>query len=151
MLRLTRRKLLDLDRVSSPEELNLCDPACVAPFVAYLVREMIAGEFAAMHVFYDESAECTRTCLWRPGDNEQAGWGEHVPVDGPCAMEMLRHLRGLSSRRQRHDSRISAVVHYRWHGSVTSMALESPHEWDVRLYVGEQRPDHLPYSLKFEH
>jgi hypothetical protein len=148
--RLWRRlRPYDLDRPIPEEAVNPEDPARVAEFLRHLLRAVVCDDFAAVHFFFHEEDRCVRVCRWRADTSQPGTWFEWVPMTADSGMRLLGELRRAAWRRCKKGSRVSGALRYRWKGEVKTMMLESAHDWDVRLYLDERRPQRLPYSLVF--
>lgn len=146
------RATVDLDPPVALEEL---DPMCLSSerhareFVRYLLREAVSGGFNAIHLFFHEEDNLVRCCVWSEGGPMGRTWFELVPMEGARGRDILQAVRKHAGPAKRGEGHVSGWLRYRWEGRCCAMRVESPHAWDVRLYLGTARPDTLPYALVF--
>lgn len=139
------RVLADLRRDDGA--LDLEDARRIRNYFRHLIRAAVTEHFDALHFFFDEENKCVRICFVRIGAQSDT-WFEAVPFNetaGTAALRALRRLRRLlwSVKAPR------SVAIILPNGSKQRVTIESPHAWDVRLYLTAKRPRTLPYYLVF--
>ena len=149
MLRIHRRRAYDLDQPIRESDLDPTEPACASDFFRHTLKVLLIDAFDGVHWFYHEVNDCVRCCLWRADGGERGVWSEQCPMGGSAGRRLLCELRAHTHVRRREQGRIWGALHYRWQGALRSFDVDSPHEWDVRLFRSERRPAGLPFDLVF--
>jgi hypothetical protein len=149
MFCLWRPRALDLDSPIREEALDPFQWSSACAFLRYIVREAAVGSYAAIYLFFHERDNYVRSCLWSPEASQKGTWFEHVPMTGEVGARLLRQLRRGARHRRRHHSWVSGLLPYRWQGHMHVLKLESPHDWEVRLFFDDRRPPGPPYTLVF--
>ncbi len=149
MIRLLPRRVYDLDRPIQETELDPMDETWVDEFFRHTLQFMLTDGLYGLHWFYHEAADCVRCCLWSPDQSGSGTWQERCPVSSTGGRKLLRKLRRDARVKSRDGSRIWGVVYYRWRGLVGTLNLDSPHEWDARLWRGTKPSPALSYELVF--
>lgn len=111
------------------------------------LQQMFQYEMQASHWFYHEADDLVRTCTWRLEESEHGLWYEGIPVPSISGRMLLRELRRRMVVRRRVHTHIWGELYYRLNGKMAALEVESPHDWDFRIYRGSDRPPDLPYTL----
>jgi hypothetical protein len=115
-------------------------------YFKHVLHLLLSWPDSVVHCFYHEEYDYVRVCLWQPGGD--AGlWEEYVPMTGAAGLPLLREIRARLTRRRKKRGWLYGELPCRWQGRKPNIAVESPHNWDVRLFTGSSRPKILPYTL----
>lgn len=137
---------LDLDKSIDKETLSWDDPAQAMEWLRCYLVDGLENERSALHLFVHEEDEYVRACLWYVCENHEV-WSEHVPLTMAAGLQLLRDVRRNASNAPNAQGRAIGQVICRWRGTRLRLSVDSPHDWDVRIYFGDRRPTSLPYEL----
>ena len=149
MANFLRRVDFDVDQPIVETELDPSEYPAVLEYLRYCLREMGVHGATALWLFYHEADDCVRACIWQPQRDGAGTWYEMIPMGSECGRRVLRELRRRTRRRKNEHSRISGVLRCMRGGSVQTLTVDSPHDWEVRIYAGDDRPPGPPYELHF--
>jgi hypothetical protein len=113
----------------------------------HTLRGALGEDSGTVLLFYHEADDVVRQLLWDPKSYRNA-WVEYVPMGGEAGKQILARLRRLICV-WRQPPAVRGQIRVIHRGQVRRVELFSPHAWDVRLNVTEQRPPKLPYELVF--
>jgi hypothetical protein len=140
---------LILDRPVDLEQANWKSADGAWQLFLHTLQRALLEDCGAVHLFYHEADDVVRQVLWN-AESCRGAWAEYVPLGGVAGKGVLSHLRRLARRPwERCRDSVAAQMRVLAHGSVRHVELFSPHAWDVRLNLTEQRPPKLPYDLVF--
>lgn len=143
------RKVDELDTTAplDPAKLDVYNPSQVVEILCYYLQTMDTQHATALDIFVHEEEQQTRACMWMPRSGDAGQWVECVPTNLETGIALLRWLRSGAKHTRRDCGFLCGKTQYRTSEGVRSLTLESPHEWEVRLYAEAKRPSCLPYVL----
>jgi len=139
----------ELDEVVREEDVRVDTWPAVRVGLRYLLRSMFCDGYQALYLFYHEEDDVVRSVLWQAESGAEGAWYEALPIPGHVGQCLLRQLRRCAARRRKRYGVVWGQFYCIWQGQRTTVAMESPHEWEVRLLRGPGRPRRLPYTLVF--
>lgn len=141
------RRRINLDEAANPEGMDVDDVACVPLYMRHVLRYAVSGDFDAVYVFFHEEAGCARICLWKQAAPPSGTWYEYIPVRGITGYNAIRTFLG----RHAFEGRNGRAIEYSLVYQKGRISLESPHEWEARMFLGNARPAAPPYVLMLRH
>jgi hypothetical protein len=139
----------ELDQLIREEDVRVDAWPAGRSGLRYLLRTMFCEDWQALYLFCHEEDDVVRSVLWQATSGSDGTWYQALPICGEVGRRLLRELRRSPARRRRQYGAVSGVVYCVWQGQQATVALESPHEWEVRLFRSPERPRRLPYMLVF--
>lgn len=116
-------------------------------YVRLLLRTMLEYSIDALCLVTLVDDEVVQLCSWRADDPDR--WGQLVPLRCPYGRVVLGHLRRLAGVRRPMPSGTSRSITVAFRGKRQSVGVWSPHDGEVRLYRGAQRPPCPPYRVVY--
>jgi hypothetical protein len=143
---LLRKGTLITDHLVALERVNPMSADGAWQLFLHTLRDALLQGCGAIHLFYHEADDVVRQVLWN-AESCPGVWAEAVPMGANAGRNVLEQLRRLTRLCGRPRGGVGARLRLVIQGSVRPVELFSPHGWDVRLYLTEQRPSILPYEL----
>lgn len=146
---LKHKTRVNLDNPVDLSQLDNEDPEHTWEFLRHYLQELLSCRCTALHLHVHEGFDFVRACLWQPS-NCSGSWFELIPLQQQAGLSLLHRLRTQYCRPEAAPGSATGLLRYLWNGECGELFIESPHNWDVRLYADASRPDRLPYALVFQ-
>ena len=138
---------LDLDKPVDKVALTAIEPLRPECFLRFYLQEVLTEGALALALFVHEEQQCMRSCCWIPRDGIGGAWYEQIGLPFDSGLRLIRLILARSRSKRQKRGFMTGSLWCRWQGALHEFAVQSPHHWEVRIFVGSERPSKLAYTV----